>query len=98
MQWQVAGMNDVATLGEITAEGLRETFPRWRIFSTAGVWWAMRGGLQERYGPRSLLLRAISANDLTVLAERLCLQEWLDGLDDEALAAVYRGTPMGSAP
>jgi hypothetical protein len=43
-----------------------------------------------------LLLRFISATDLTALTERLCLQEWLDGLDDEALTAVYRGT-AGSA-
>jgi hypothetical protein len=91
-------MSDGAALREITAEGLRETFRKWRIFRTAGVWWAIRGGMQERYGPRSLLLRAVSAADLTELAERLCLQEWLDGLDDEALAAVYRGILMGSVP
>ena len=89
--------SDVASLGEITADMLRATFPRWRIFSASGAWWATRGGIQEWGGPQSLLLRVISATDLTALAERLCVQEWLDGLDAEALAAVYRGSLIGSA-
>src|SRR5215831_5774029 len=83
-------MSDMASLGTIEVGMLRETFPEWCIFSTSGTWWATRGGLQIWTGPRSLLLRVISATDLTALAERLCLQEWLDGLDDEALAGVYR--------
>lgn len=93
-----AGMSDVPSPGEITAESLRGTFPEWRIFRAAGAWWAIRGGIQEWEGPRSLLRRAISAADLTVLAELLCGQEWLDGLDAEALAAVYQGPLLGGAP
>ena len=49
-------------------------------------------------GPRSLLLRTLTAPDLMTLADRLCTQEWLDGLDDSALEAVYRGDEMESAP
>jgi hypothetical protein len=75
---------------------LRETFPEWRVFEHGGVWWATRGGIQVWDGPRSLLLRSLTAPHLTVLAEKLCIQEWLDRLDDEALAAVYRGSLMGS--
>jgi hypothetical protein len=92
------GLRDTASFGEITQEGLREVFPHWRIFVAGGTWWAVRGGWQSWTGPESLLLRALTAPDLTGLAERLCLQEWLDGLDSEALAAVYRGTLMGSTP
>jgi hypothetical protein len=91
-------MSDVPSLDEITAESLRGTFPEWRIFRTAGAWWAIRGGIQEWEGPRSLLRRAVSAADLTALAKRLCGQEWLDGLDAEALAAVYRGDVTENSP
>jgi hypothetical protein len=66
-------------LGTIEVGMLRETFPKWCIFGASGAWWATRGDLQVWSGPRSLLLRVISATDLTALAERLCLQEWLDG-------------------
>jgi hypothetical protein len=90
-------MGDVAILGTLTVGMLRETFPEWRVFEQGGVWWAIRGGIQVWDGPRSLLLRSHTASDLTVLAERLCVQEWLDGLDAEALAAVYRGSQVGSA-
>jgi hypothetical protein len=72
-----AGMSDVASLGEISAVGLREVFPEWRIFCAGGAWWATRGGLQRWTGPESLLLRVISAADLVALAERLCVQSWL---------------------
>jgi hypothetical protein len=84
---------DFPGLGEITVEMLRQTFPEWRVFPTADTWWAIRGGLQAWDGPRSLLLRSLSAPDLVALADRLCAQAWLDGLDDEELAAVYRGDP-----
>ncbi len=84
--------------GEITVEMLRQTFPQWRIFPSDGTWWAIRGGVQTWDGPRSLLLRSLTASDLMTLADRLCAQEWLDGLDDDALEAVYRGDEMESAP
>jgi hypothetical protein len=91
------GGRNVASLGEITVGELREVFPQWQIFSNRGAWWAIRGGVQAWSGPETLLRRVLNASDLTVLAERLCMQEWLDGLDDEALAAVYRGALVGSA-
>jgi hypothetical protein len=94
---QDCGVRDITSLGEITAEGLRETFPQWRIFPGDGAWWAVRGGWQSWTGPESLLLRALTASDLTALAEKLCIQEWLDSLDASALAAVYEGILMGSA-
>jgi hypothetical protein len=90
-------MSDVASFGEITVEMLMQTFPQWRIFRAGGAWWAARAGLQCWTGPESLLLRVISAADLIALAERLCVQSWLDGLDDKALAAVYEGSLLGSA-
>ena len=85
----------LSSLGEITVEMLRQTFREWRIFQSGGSWWAIRGGLQTWDGPRSLLLRSLSAPDLVALADRLCAQAWLDGLDDEELAEVYRGDPAG---
>jgi hypothetical protein len=90
------GLHDVASFGEVTAPMLWATFPQWRIFESGGVWWATRGGIQEWDGPRSLLMRVLGTGDLNALAEKLCLQEWLDGLDDTALEAVYRGTLMGT--
>ena len=84
---------DFPSLGEITVEMLRQTFPEWRFFPSVDTWWAIRGGLQTWDGPRSLLLCSLSAPDLVALADRLCAQAWLDGLDDERLAAVYRGDP-----
>ena len=84
------------SLGEITVEMLRQTFrAQWRIFQSGGSWWAIRGGLQTWDGPRSLLLRSLSAPDLVALADRLCAQAWLDSLDDEELAEVYRADPAG---
>jgi hypothetical protein len=79
---------------DITVEGLRETFSRWRIVHADGAWWAVRGGTVTWDGPDSLLLRVITASDLPGLAERLCVQEWIDGLDEAALAAVYQHRSM----
>ena len=97
MKASISGSHGDATHGEITAEMLRQTFPYWRIFQSGGTWWAIRGGVQTWDGPRSLLLRSLTASDLTTLADRLCAQEWLDGLDDDALEAVYRGDGTNSA-
>jgi hypothetical protein len=85
------GVRDVASLGEITLEGVRRVFPLWRIFPAEGAFWAVRGGWQPWSGPESLLLRALTSTDLTDLAEKLCMQEWLDSLTPEGLAAVWRG-------
>jgi hypothetical protein len=83
-------IRDMNTLGPVTVEMLRETFPQWHIFSQFGGWWATREGGQKFAGPQSLIRRVIVAADLTALAEKLCLQEWLDGLDMIALDAVWR--------
>ena len=85
------GGRDVASLGEITLESVRRVFPGWTIFPAEGAFWAVRGGWQAWSGPDSLLLRAMTARDLTALAERLCMQEWLDGLTPEGLTAVWEG-------
>lgn len=84
----------MADFGEITVGMLRATFPQWRIVGACGLWWAMRDGLVWLEGPKSLLLRVISAPDLTGLGEKLCLQEYLDRLDSQQLAAVYRGVAL----
>jgi len=82
-----------AAVGQITTAMIRQTFPHWRIFWQDGTWWAIRGGLEEQDGPRSLIRRVHASADLSVLADKLCAQDWLDNLDDDALAAVYRGNP-----
>ncbi len=86
-----------AVAGEITVQVLRESFPQWRIFWQAGQWWALRGGPVRLDGPESLLLRCITAVDLTGLAEKLCLQERLDRLDPQELAAVYEDKTLPRA-
>ena len=73
---------------------LRATFPKWRIFGACGLWWAMRDGLVWLDGPESLLLRLISAPDLAAVAEKLRLQEYLDRLGPQELAAVYRDVAL----
>jgi hypothetical protein len=91
-------MNSAAGLGEITVGMLRATFPAWRVFEHVGAWWAVRPGIEKFDGPESLRVRAVTAPDLTSLAERLCLQDWLDGLEDDELERVYRGDVAESAP
>ncbi len=75
---------------DITVDELRAAFPQWHIVQRLGVWWAMRGGLQQWVGPQSLIQRAMSADTLPWLAEKLDLQAYLDRLDAEELAEVYR--------
>ncbi len=85
----------------LDAEAVREAFPEWRIFETRGVWWAIRGGLQEWNGPASLLARVLSAGALDGLAEKLSLQEYLDHLTPAELAKVYLEgltVPIASLP
>lgn len=81
-------------LAELTVGGLREVFPQWLIFGESGKWWAVRGGLVPWDGPRSLIQHVHTAPHLVALAERLCLQEYLDSLDPEELAAVWRDMAM----
>jgi hypothetical protein len=86
-----SGVRDVASLGEITPAMLRETFPQWLIREGAdGNLVAVRDGPVVLHGPKSLLRRTVSAADPTALAEQLCVQEWLDGLDAGSLAAAWR--------
>ena len=92
------GDRGTAIVGEITVQVLRESFPQWRIFSHSGAWWAVRGGPVRLDGPESLLRRAITARDLAGLAEKLCLQERLDRLDPQELAAVHRDMTLPYAP
>jgi hypothetical protein len=68
---------------------LRQPFPQWRVFEHDSTWWATRGGIQHWDGPRSLIHRVLSSADLTVLAGKLCAHEWLEGMNDDELAAVY---------
>jgi hypothetical protein len=91
------GEKSANAVGEITVQALRESFPQWRIFWQAGQWWALRGGPVRLDGPESLLLRCITAVDLTGLAEKLCLQERLDRLDPQELAAVYEDKTLPRA-
>lgn len=90
--WQASGVWDATSLDEITPEALGETFPKFGTFYLSGAWWSMRDGVETFTGPQSLIQLVLVARDadLTALAEKLCLQEYLDGLDPEELAAVYR--------
>jgi hypothetical protein len=91
------GVRIVSGLGEITSEVLRATFPGWRIARHPVGWWAMREGAERFDGPQSLIQHVHVAADLTGLAERLCLQEHLDGLSAEELAAVWREMMLSTA-
>jgi hypothetical protein len=90
------GERESAAIGGITVEALREAFPRWRIFWQAGLCWGVRGGPVQVHGPQSVPLRAITAPDLSGLAERLCLQERLDQMGQEEPAAVHRDMTLPS--
>src|SRR5689334_16069511 len=71
---------------QLDPESLRAAFPDWRLGGAPGNWFAVRGGLEATSGPRSLLRRCLSASTLSALADKLCLQEHLDGLSDHDLA------------
>ena len=81
---------NVTAPGPLTVEMLRDTFSQWRIFSQFGGWWATREGEYRLTGARSLIRRVLVADSLPVLGDKLCLQEWLDGLDALALDQVWR--------
>ena len=84
------GIRDITVIGEITAEMLRDSFPQWHVFSQFGAWWATREGSQRFTGPQSLIRCVLVAEALSALGDKLCLQEWLDGLDALALDQVWR--------
>ncbi len=83
--------------GEITLEMLRAVFPQWRIARHPAGWWAMRQGTASLDGPLSLIQHVHVASDLTGLAGKLCLQEHLDGLGPQELAAVWREMALPAA-
>ena len=80
----------VPVLAGITLGELRAVFPQWRVFGRSGVCWAVRGGLVAWDGPQSLIQHVHTASDPIALAEKLCLQEYLDRLDSHELEAVWR--------
>jgi len=97
-QMSAGRVPDLASLDHIDACTLRVAFPGWRIFhDTDGTWWALRAGQERQEGPESLLSRTLRATSPLALAEKLCLQEWLDELDWEQLAAVYRDMELPGA-
>jgi hypothetical protein len=61
---------------EIDADAIRQTFPKWRIFSQGERWWAIRGGIEEWTGPGSLIRRTLRAQTLLRLAEMRRPAEW----------------------
>lgn len=77
-----------SALARLDLDMLRAVFLAWRIGGSPGYWFAARGGIDAPGGPRSLLRRYLSASTLPELAERLCLQEYLDGLSDQELEDV----------
>ena len=91
-------MRDILDLGSIDVTALRRTFPQWRITGAQGCWFAMRGGLEMRAGPRSLLRCSLDAPTLVALAEKLCLQEYLDGLDEDELEDVWQRASLPRRP
>lgn len=78
------------TVGQLDLESLGASFPNWRLGRASGNWVAVRGGLEAASVPRSLLRRHLSANTLEALAEKLCLQDYLDSLNDKELAEVWQ--------
>lgn len=93
-----SGMPGMADPGEITPLMLHETFPGWRIFKSAGVWWAARPGVLVLDGPRSLLRLSLGAPDLAGLAEKLCTQARLDMLSPGELEAAWLGRALPAPP
>lgn len=91
-------MRDITALDTIDAHMLREAFPQWRITGAGDCWFAFRGGLEMQAGPRSLLRCTLRASTLIELAEKLSLQEYLDGLAAEELEEVWRRASLPRRP
>lgn len=87
---------DVTRVVDLTL--VRSTFPSWHITGAEGCWFAVRGGLEMHAGPRSLLRCLVSAPTLVGLAEKLSLQEYLDGLTAEELEEVWRRASLPRRP
>jgi hypothetical protein len=93
----VSLLRELGGTGEITPEMLMETFPRWRVFESGGIWWARRPGQQAADGPESLLQVAVGDRSLNGLADKLCLQEHLNTLTPDELTAVWRDAALPEA-
>ena len=74
----------------LDAATMREAYPHWRIGGSPGCWFAVRGGVQAHYGPKSLLHRCLAAPDLQQLTDKLELQRCLDRLTPEELADAWK--------
>ncbi len=79
-----------AAVDVIDLESVRATFPGWRIYHVSGNWHAFRSGTSMLDGPRSLLRCHLHADTLLALADKLCLQAYLDGLSDQELTEVWQ--------
>ena len=75
---------------QLDLEVVRVTFPNWRVYHISGIWHAFRSGVAMQDGPRSLLRCHLHAATLLDLAERLCMQSYLDDLSDQELAEVWQ--------
>lgn len=83
-------LDDAAPVEAVDLESLHAACPSWRIAGSSGNWHAFRGGISMLDGPWSLLRRHLRADTLLALAERLCLQDYLDGLSYQELAEVWQ--------
>jgi hypothetical protein len=88
---EYAGGSHVAGPGEITPQAQGAEFPPWRTLTRAGYTWiTMWSGPQEHHGPKSQILRTLSAPTIGELAGKLRFQAHLDGLTPDQLAALRR--------
>jgi hypothetical protein len=83
-------LSAVAPAEALDLESLRVACPSWRVGGSSGNWHAFRSGISMMDGPWSLLRCHLHADTLLGLAERLCLQEYLDGLSEQELAEVWQ--------
>jgi len=83
-------LSAVVPADALDLESLRAACPGWRIGGSSGNWHAFRSGVSVLDGPWSLLRRHLHADTLLALAERLCLQGYLDGLSEQELAEVWQ--------
>ena len=83
-------LSAVAPAEALDLESLRVACPGWHIGGSPGNWHAFRSGISMLDGPWSLLRRHLRADTLLALAERLCLQDYLDGLSYQELAEVWQ--------
>jgi hypothetical protein len=91
-------LSAVAAAEALDLESLRAACPGWHIGGSSGNWHAFRSGVSMLDGPWSLLRRHLHADTLLALAERLCLQDYLDGLSEQELAEVWQDVGLPKPP